>query len=159
MTSTIKLSKGYEFILCNHEIMGDTFEATILFDGTYTAEQLLNIWANNTSFILTLVDEFENTNIEKYDMYTVCSAVSLMPHSSYREIQTVCTACDASVDETVATCPNCEADLTEENATKLAVHYVEDQLLCRIVCRKVTPIERISDIENALEALINMALN
>ena len=160
MTSTIKLSKGYEFTLCNYDRSNDEFEAVIVFDGTYTAEQMLDIWKNNNSFILTLVDEFENTNIEKYDMYTVCTSVSLMPHSSYREILPACASCDEILkDETIATCPKCEADLQEVDSTKLVVHYVEDQLLCKITCRKVTPIERISDIENALEALINMALN
>lgn len=160
MISTVKLSKGYEFSLCGHDVINDTIEFTILFDGTYTAEQMLEIWKGNTSFVLTLVDEFENISVENYEMYTICSLVTLLPHSAYKEIHRICKSChNIIMDDEAHICPNCEANLQNDDTTELIAQYVEDKLLCKIVCRKATPIERIADIENAIETLINAALN
>ena len=144
----VVLSKGYEFEIVPNAVSTPSNALQITFlPGTYTAEQLLAIWAGNSTITITVDD----TAIRQFKGYTVFSNLNIIADYLI-STKYVCPECKAEVEPTATTCATC-------NAAFEAPELVETRgTVCTVKVTIPDINNRMDNAEDAIEDIIDTIL-
>jgi len=144
----IVLSKGYEFELVPNGIATSGNDVTVTFlPGDYTVEELMGIWAGNT----TMTVKIDDTSIRVLNGYTKCNNMTritdyLICNKYY------CPQCHAEVEPTATKCAECNAAFEAPTMEEVRA------TVCKVICNIPNINDRMSDAEDAIEDIIDTIL-